>query len=143
MIKCGWSKHALGKYIALQIPAAALAGLMLWLLWRYNVLSSWLAWCLLFLWIAKDAVLFFYLWPAYEPSGKYGPLSPVGQVGVVMENPENKNMRVRVRGESWRASSETDKGPLRAGQSVRVVDREGLLLVVRPEENDGENVSSV
>jgi len=143
MIKRGWSKHAAGKYIALQVPAAALAGLVLWLLWRYGVLSVWLAWCVFFLWIAKDALLFFYLWPAYEPSGEGGPLSPVGKAGVAEESTENRNLRVRVRGERWLASSETELAPVRAGQSVRVVDRKGLLLIVRPEKTDGDNGSSV
>ena len=133
MIKRGWSKHALGKYIALQLPAAALAGLVLWLLWRYEVLPAWLAWSAFVLWVAKDAVLFFYLWPAYEPDGDAGMFSPVGWVGVVVGYAAGGNLRVRVRGETWRARPERGHGPIRTGQSVRIVDRRGLLLLVRPE----------
>jgi membrane protein implicated in regulation of membrane protease activity len=133
MIKRGWSRHAVGKYTALQVPAAVLAGLVLWLLWRYQIMPAWLAWCLLLLWILKDVVLFFYVWPAYEPSGEEGPLSPVGQVGVVEEDMEKERMRVRVRGETWRAMPEQRLGKaFRSGQSVRVVDRRGLVLIVRP-----------
>lgn len=133
MIKRGWSRHAVGKYTALQVPAAVLAGLVLWLLWRYDIMPAWLAWSLFFLWIAKDVVLFFYVWPAYEPSGEEGPLSPVGQVGVVEGEMEKGRMRVRVRGETWRARPEPGRGPIRSGQSVLVVDRQGLLIIVRPE----------
>ncbi|MEF8823953.1 MAG: NfeD family protein [Desulfohalobiaceae bacterium] len=143
MIKRGWSSHAVGKYTALQVPSAILAGLVLWLLWRYDIMPAWLAWCLLVLWILKDVVLFFYVWPAYEPSGEEGPLSPVGQVGVVEGEMEKGRMRVRVRGEAWRACPETGQVSPGSGRLVRVVNRKGLLLVVRPEENSAQNVSSV
>ena len=133
MIPRGWSRHAAGKYTALQLPAAALAGLVLWLLWRYEVLPAWLAWGVLILWIAKDAVLFFYLWPAYEPGGDEGLLSPVGRLGVVTGQTKAGQLRVRVRGETWRARPERGQGPIRAGQSVRIVERRGLLLRVRSE----------
>jgi membrane protein implicated in regulation of membrane protease activity len=133
MIKRGWSKHAVGKYAALQIPAAALAGLVLWFLWRYDILSAWLAWSVFFLWMAKDVVLFFFLWPAYEPEGEAGAFSPVGLSGVALAEEEKGYLRVRVRGETWRARPETGRGPIRFGQSVRIVGREGLLLLVRPE----------
>lgn len=143
MIKRGWTRHAVGKYTALQVPAAVLAGLVLWLLWRYQIMPAWLAWCLLVLWILKDVVLFFYVWPAYEPSGEEGPLSPVGQVGVVEGEMEKGRMRVRVRGEVWRACPEAGRDSPGSGRSVRVVNRKGLLLVVRPEANSSENASSV
>ena len=133
MIKRGWSRHAVGKYIALQVPAAALAGLVLWLLWRYEVLPAWLAWSAFVLWVAKDVVLFFYLWPAYEPGGDAGMFSPVGLMGVAVGDMEGGYLRVRVRGETWRARPERGHTPIRSGQSVRVVDRQGLLLIVRPE----------
>lgn len=133
MIKRGWSRHAVIKYTALQVPAAVLAGLVLWLLWRYGILPTWLGWCLLVLWILKDVVLFFYVWPAYEPSGEEGPLSPVGQEGVVEQEMEKGRMRVRVRGETWRAMPDKRGGnSFKAGQAVRVVDRSGLVLIVRP-----------
>lgn len=132
MIKRGWSRHAAGKYIALQVPAAALAGLVLWLLWRYEVLPAWLAWSLFLLWVAKDVVLFFYLWPAYEPGGDAGVFSPVGLMGTAVVDGETGYLRVRVRGETWRARAESGRGPILSGQSVYVVDRQGLLLIVRP-----------
>ena len=133
MIRRGWSRHAVGKYTALQVPAAALAGLVLWLLWRYEVLPAWLAWSAFVLWVAKDVVLFFYLWPAYEPGGDAGMFSPVGHMGIAVGDTEGGYLRVRVRGETWRARPEPGHGSIRSGQNVRVVDRQGLLLVVRPE----------
>lgn len=143
MIKSGWSRHAAGKYTALQVPAAVLAGLVLWLLWRYDILPAWLAWCLLLLWILKDVALFFYVWPAYEPSGEEGPLSPVGQMGVLEEDMGKGHMRVRVRGETWRAMPEKrGSNPMGPGQSVRVVERRGLVLIVRPVQIEEGNAST-
>jgi membrane protein implicated in regulation of membrane protease activity len=133
MIKRGWSRHAVGKYTALQVPAAILAGLVLWMLWRYDIMPAWLAWSLFCLWIAKDVVLFFYLWPAYEPGGDAGVFSPVGLSGIAVGDMHEENLRVRVRGETWQARPEPGRGPIRSGQSVFVVDRQGLLLIVRPE----------
>ena len=131
MVKRGWSKEAVGKYTALQVPAAALAGVVLWFLWHKEILSAWVAWLLFLLWIAKDVLLFFYLWPAYEPEGEIGVFSPVGRSGIVVKDKEY--LRVRVRGEIWRASPEPGHGLIRTGQSVRIVGRQGLLLIVRPE----------
>lgn len=133
MVKRGWSRHAVGKYTALQVPAAVLAGIVLWMLWRYDLLPAWLAWSLFCLWIAKDVVLFFYLWPAYEPGGDAGVFSPVGLSGIAVGDMHEENLRVRVRGEIWRARPEPGRGSIRSGQSVLVVDRQGLLLIVRPE----------
>jgi len=133
MIKRGWSRHSVGKYTALQVPAAVLAGIVLWMLWRYDLLPAWLAWSLFCLWIAKDVVLFFYLWPAYEPGGDAGVFSPVGLSGIAVGDMHEENLRVRVRGEIWRARPEPGRGSIRSGQSVLVVDRQGLLLIVRPE----------
>ena len=128
----GWSRQALGKYVALQIPSAALAGVALWVLWGYGVIPAWLAWCILLLWIAKDVLLFFYLWPAYEPNTDTGPFSPLGLVGEAGHMKRGR-IRVRVRGELWQARPEPGSGPIRPGQRVRVVDWQGLLLTVRPE----------
>lgn len=133
MIRRGWSKEAVGKYTALQVPSAAFAGLVLWFLWDYGLLPAWLAWGVFLLWMAKDAALFFYLWPAYEPGGDMGPFSPVGLVGRATGDLDNAG-RVRLRGETWRAKTEPGQGPVRCGQSVRIVERRGLLLIVRPEE---------
>lgn len=143
MFKRGWSRYAVGKYTALQVPAAALAGLVLWLTWRYGVLSAWLAWAVFLIWIAKDVALFFYLWPAYEPSSEEGPLSPVGLEGEVLGDMKAGYVRVRVRGETWRARPETGRASPRPGQRVRVVDRKGLLLIVREELTEERSESFV
>ena len=52
----------------------------------------------------------------------------IGSVGVVQDDLEHEGW-ARVRSEQWRVVSPV---PLKAGQSVRVVDRDGLVLTVAP-----------
>ena len=52
----------------------------------------------------------------------------IGSVGVVQDDLEHEGW-ARVRSEQWRVVSPV---PLKAGQSVRVVDRDGLVLKVAP-----------
>lgn len=132
MIKRGWSKEAVGKYVMVQIPPAALAGIFFWILWNYGILSTWLAWVCFALWIVKDVVLFFFLWPAYEPTREAGRFSPVGLQGVARSDLQREGL-VKVKGEIWRARPQSSCGPIRAGEKVKVVDRQGLKLIVRPD----------
>ena len=53
------------------------------------------------------------------------------ELGTVATNFENRRGRVSVRGETWRARQAVScSGRLEAGVAVRVVEREGLTLVV-------------
>jgi membrane-bound serine protease (ClpP class) len=58
-------------------------------------------------------------------TGKEGLLGAEGET-VVWDGAEG---RVRVQGEIWRARAQQ---PLQAGERIRVVEREGLVLVVEP-----------
>ena len=57
-----------------------------------------------------------------------GPETIIGETGVVVEACCPLG-RVRVRGELWRARSDADAT---VGSPVRVVDRDGLTLIVEP-----------
>ena len=60
----------------------------------------------------------------------------IGLTGVVVEDLNPEGM-VKVRGELWRAKSKFGK-PIEKGRKVRVVDMEGLtLIVVREKEEEG------
>jgi membrane-bound serine protease (ClpP class) len=52
----------------------------------------------------------------------------IGSVGVVQDDIEREGW-ARIHSEQWRVVSPV---PLKAGQSVRVVDRDGLVLTVAP-----------
>ena len=136
MIKTGWSPRAVLKYALLQIPAALLVALVLWWVRIKTGLDLWVVWTILIIWVSKDVVLFFFLWPAYDNEhADYYRLS--GLKGTVLGrlNPEGT---VRVRGQTWKARSDLPQ-PIPSGAAVRVVQQQGLTLVVRPDESADES----
>jgi len=131
MIKTGWTHRAVLKYTLLQIPAALLVALLLWWARIKAGLDLWLAWAILAGWVAKDAILFFFLWPAYDHDhDDYYSLS--GLSGTTLETLAPQGT-VRVRGQTWKGRSNASQ-TIPAGHRVRVVERQGLTLVVRPDE---------
>jgi membrane-bound serine protease (ClpP class) len=118
-------------YTLLQIPAALLVALLLWWARIKAGLDLWLAWTILAAWVAKDVVLFFFLWPAYDQhQDDYYSLSGLSGTALDTLDPEGT---VRVRGQTWKARSSTTQ-TIPPGCPVRVEDRQGLTLMVRPDE---------
>ena len=132
MIKTGWTGRAVLKYTLLQIPGTLLVGFLLWLVRIKTGLDLWLLWTGLIIWVAKDVLLFFFLWPAYddEHADYYG---LKGLQGRVVKSLAPRGT-IRVRGQTWKARSDPPKS-IPAGSTVRVVERHGLTLVVRQEED--------
>ena len=136
IIRTGWSARAVLKYTLLQIPGTLLAGLLLWWIRIEAGVGLWLLWTLLGVWVAKDVVLFFFLWPAYDnEQGDYYGLK--GHRGTVVDSLAPQGT-VRVRGQTWKARSESST-PVPAGAAVRVMARQGLTLMVQPDEGTGED----
>ena len=134
MIKTGWTGKAVLKYTLLQIPAALLVALLLWLLRIKTGLDLWVVWAIIIIWVAKDVVLFFFLWPAYdnEHADYYGLKGLQGKVVKSLA----PGGTIKVRGQTWKARSELPQS-IPAGSTVRVVEQHGLTLVVRQEEAPG------
>lgn len=58
-----WSGRVLAKYWALQLPATALVIMVL-----LGVgLPQWMLWAIVAVWVAKDAILYPFVWRAYDP----------------------------------------------------------------------------
>ena len=57
------------KYSLLQIPGTILLILILILLERWVPLSEWLFWTIVCVWIAKEVILFPFVWEAYDSRG--------------------------------------------------------------------------
>jgi membrane-bound serine protease (ClpP class) len=64
---------------------------------------------------------------------KTGGEGMIGLTGVVSSG-DHDPVQIRIRGELWRARSHTNQ-PLLPGTRVRVVDRDGLYLIVEPVNN--------
>ena len=129
----GWSQHTVIKYILLQIPMTALIGIILFWIRNSTGLSVWIICTILGIWIAKDAILFFFVWPAYEEKPQNDKLSMIGRLGISREELDPSGY-IRVNGTLWKARlSENAGGYLEQGREVRILGRDGLTLEVAPE----------
>jgi len=126
-----WNKKTLVRYILFQIPGIILVGTVLWGMHGLLNVSTRTAWALMLLWLAKDALMFVFVWPAYQASEGDGLYSLIGLQGEV-RRPLRPEGYIRIRGVLWKAKAESGILPVPAGTKVDIVGREGILLIVRP-----------
>lgn len=133
MNKQGWNKKTLMRYALLQIPGILLAGMTLWFLHNFFGISHRLARFLFLLWLAKDALMFFFVWPAYQVNEGDGWYSLVGLQGVTRDalRPEHAEGYIRIQGVLWKARLDNGHRPIKPGTKVVVVGRQGIKLTVR------------
>lgn len=116
------------RYILLQVPGTLLLVFGLELLRHFFEFPAWIVWAGAGIWAAKDAALFPFLWRAYEP--RSDTISDIlrGREGIVIQRLE-PNGAVRVRGERWRARTDSGKAA-EIGTRIRIEQVEGLTLIV-------------
>ena len=85
-------------------------------------------WGIVILWVAKDAILYFFLWRAYDPRP---PEPMVGLQGIAHEKIDPSGY-VSVKGELWMAEVAQGFPAPEKGQAVEVLSVRGLTLTVRP-----------
>ena len=129
------SRRIVLKYSLLQLPGTVLFVLILLFLQRWVHLSSWLVWGLTGLWVAKEIVLFPFIWRSYDARGSEEGHGMIGKRGRAEErlNPEGY---ISVLGELWCAESDHDVSPIEKGDRVRICGIRGLTLLVEAEKND-------
>ena len=117
------------RYAALQLPGIFVVCLIAWGAVRWADVPPGLAYAGIALWILKDAVMFRFVWRAFNTRDDNGLHEIRGRIGTVEEAlaPEG---RVRVGSERWRAVGVPGETPPAIGERVRVVDIEGLRLTV-------------
>lgn len=124
--------HPAVTYALMQLPGAALVALGLYYAAQAQWLSGRLAVALLVLWLVKDVLLY----PLYRHALEEGPVSElqamVGRRAVARSGLDPSGL-VSIGGERWRARTAAGHS-VTAGQSVRVVATDGLVLVVEPDE---------
>ncbi len=115
------------KYWLLQIPSAACFAVVLW--WAHR--SQWIEWpwaaVLMIGWIVKDALLYPLTRDAYgQTDARHGP--QVGQVARVRKPLQPKGT-VAMSGTLWQARLAAADQIAEPGESVRIVESKGLLLI--------------
>ncbi|WP_045223079.1 NfeD family protein [Desulfonatronum thioautotrophicum] len=126
-----WTRKTLLRYGMLQIPGILLIGMVLWTGYYVLGISGRTIWTLFLLWLIKDTVMFFFVWPAYQVSEGDGWYSLNGLRGEVRK-PLQPEGYIRIRGVLWKAKCEDTSAIIPAGTQVDVVGREGIVLIVRP-----------
>ena len=127
----GWSLRILIRYTLLQIPALTLFILALILSRRWIGIPLWSFWGLVGLWVAKDVILFPFVWRAYDDRERKGREGMIGMQGIAQGRlaPEGY---VQIRGELWRAELMGGGPPVEQGGAVKVRETRGLTLIVQP-----------
>jgi membrane-bound ClpP family serine protease len=125
-----WVQKAVTYYTLLQIPEFFLLALILYGLYQWYSIQVWILTLIAVGWIVKDVILFFFVRSAYEMKKHTHDPRTKGATGITIESLDLLGY-VEVNGELWQAKS-AEKKMIPAGEKVEVVDRQGLLLVVRP-----------
>ena len=62
-----WSHRILIRYWLLQMPSLLLVAGIVVVVYRHFDFPALCAWGIVILWVAKDTILYFFLWRAYDP----------------------------------------------------------------------------
>lgn len=117
------------RYILFQIPSLTLLILILILIRRWVNLSAWYLWGFIALWLAKDLVLFPFVWRAYDRDRLRELQSLVGIEGIAEERLAPTGY-IRVHGELWQAEVVRADVLIERGEPVRIRGIKGLRLQV-------------
>ena len=99
------------------------------------MLPLWLFWSIIGFWIVKDALLFPFVWRAYDWEQTDRSRAMLGARAIARERLAPAGY-VRIHGELWRAEKIGDGPPVEAGQRVKIVNVQGLTLFVEQEKPD-------
>ncbi|MCW5603941.1 MAG: NfeD family protein [Burkholderiales bacterium] len=124
-----WTPGVLVRYWMMQLPDALLVVAVMLLAQMWLAFPTWIIWSAVGLWIAKDAMLYPFVWRAYDPAYPATLHSLEGERGVAIERLAPSGY-VRIRGELWRAELHCDARPVEKGEMVCVKERRSLTVIV-------------
>jgi membrane protein implicated in regulation of membrane protease activity len=113
------------------MPELAAVILILIIIQHWVVLPKWLFWSIIGFWVLKDALMFPFVWRAYDWERPGRSRSMIGERGLAKERLAPAGY-VQIHGELWRAVKMDDGPPIEIGQSVKIVKMDGLTLFVAP-----------
>jgi membrane protein implicated in regulation of membrane protease activity len=118
------------RYAALQLPGQLFVLGLALSAWEWLGAPGWLAWGAPLAWAVKDALLFPFVWRAYEPDD-VATHGVVGQIAVSEETLDPGGW-VRLGPELWRVELVDGARAVQRGAKLRVLGVSGLLLRVEP-----------
>jgi membrane protein implicated in regulation of membrane protease activity len=131
MVRREWPFNVLIRYSLLQLPGIALVIGLLFLLQRWMDFPSWVCWLIIMIWVAKDAILFPFVWRAYDWNHNDSSHAMIGMQGIALERLDPVGY-IAIRGEQWRAHVMGQGPPVEKGQPVVVNAIQGLTLYIQP-----------
>lgn len=137
MKKVGWSSRIVFRYTLFQIPSLALLAVTLLVVRRYIDLPQWFFWGFMLLWVVKDAILFPFVWRAYDRRQERSLQNMIGKKGVAKERLDPSGY-ILIHGELWKAEVIDGAPPVEKGDPVWVEGIRGSVLLVRGESKGSE-----
>ena len=122
------------RYILLQLIELAVVMLALLVVRQWWAIPDGLFWGLVLGWTIKDAVLFPFVWRAYDQDAPGTADGMIGELGVAKSMLDPSGY-IQVRGELWKAVRAGDGPPIAPGGAVCIRYREGLTLYVTSDAN--------
>jgi len=116
-------------YALLQLPGLALVVLALLALQPLFDLSSRQVTAIIAIWVLKDAVLFPFVWRAFDWHRSDDAQVMVGTEALVVERLDPEGY-VHVHGELWKAATMREGQPVEKGTIVYIRGMRGLTLIV-------------
>lgn len=123
------------KYTLVNLPGIAFLVVILVLACNWISIPAWLFGTIIGLSIAKDVILFPFVWSAYDSRDQGRMRSIIGQRGTALE-PLAPEGYIRVQGELWKAGTVNGCLPIGKGETVRVENVQGLKVFVIPDNAD-------
>lgn len=133
------STRVLVKYTMLQLPGLVVIAIIVLFILRWFELPVWLLWCSVFVWVAKDVILYPFVWRAYDQPREEDANAMIGTCCIVKERMAPSGY-VQVRGELWKAELRAGSRLVEKGERVRIREARGLTLLVEPCHEDGEDL---
>jgi membrane protein implicated in regulation of membrane protease activity len=131
MEKADWTVRILVRYILLQVPGTALLVFILIQLRNWFDLPVWSVWGIITISVAKDLILFPFVWSAYDWDRQEEANPMVGRRGIAKERLAPSGY-IQISGELWKAKVVEGSPPVEKGEGVQVEEMQGLTLLVRP-----------
>jgi membrane-bound ClpP family serine protease len=123
------------RYGLLTIPGMVVLVLILIVVRNWVPIPFWLQVTLILLWVAKEIILFPFIWRAYDHTRSEVSRSMIGERGLTRQRLAPAGY-IRIQAELWKAEIMTGEPPIEKDEWVRVIEIEGLKLSVVPEKAD-------